>query len=270
VRALVPALALVLLAACSSATKRSDGGRPPNKSTDITLFFTTELKGTLEPCGCTSDPLGDIARTAAAIEAARKERPVALFDGGSTLYLDLPVPEEGKAQAELTADAVARLLPDLGLKGAGLGPHDLGRGPQGVRLARDAVNVTGGVSTTPPRIVEIGGGRVGVFGVVSPGAVEPLGLTASDAGEAARQAIATLRGDGAQLVVALAHMPRAEARRLARSAPGIDLLLVGKDVHDEGAAPEAVGGTFLSFSKAENRSRASSSWAVSRNASASE
>ena len=28
----------------------------------LTIFYTAEIHGTLEPSGCTSDPLGDIAR----------------------------------------------------------------------------------------------------------------------------------------------------------------------------------------------------------------
>jgi hypothetical protein len=28
----------------------------------LTLFYTAEIHGALEPCGCTSDPLGDVAR----------------------------------------------------------------------------------------------------------------------------------------------------------------------------------------------------------------
>jgi cytochrome c554/c'-like protein len=228
---------LAFLAACS-------GPRASTRAPDITLFFTAELKGTLEPCGCTSDPLGDIARTAAVVRAA--DRPAALLDGGSTLYLDMPVPAEKRPQAELTADAVAELLPKLGLAAAGLGPHDLGRGADGVRFPRQAANVTGGAPTAAPRIVDVGGVRVGVFGVVDPAAVAPLGVAAGDPEAAAKSAIAKLRGDGAQLVVALAGLARADARRLARAAPGIDLLLVARDVPEFGLpAPEAVGSTFL-------------------------
>src|SRR5262249_7366320 len=99
------ALVVAIGMACSAAAPSRDAG----KTGEITLFFTTELRGTLEPCGCNSDPLGDIARTAAVIEKARKERPTLLLDGGSTLYLDAPVPPANKPQAELTADLIAKL-----------------------------------------------------------------------------------------------------------------------------------------------------------------
>jgi hypothetical protein len=48
------------------------------------------------------------------------------------------------------------------------------------------------------------------------------------------------------VVVALAHVKRPAARRLAREAPGIDLVLVGQDAPDQAPpAAEAVGASFL-------------------------
>ena len=235
----------IATAACSSPAKRPDGGKAASHPVDITLFFTTEMKGTLEPCGCNSDPLGDIARTAALISGVKKERGTALFDGGSTLYVEAPVPALKKDQAELTADLTAKLLGDLGLSAAGLGPFDLPAGPQGVRFPRQAANVSAaGIPVEPPKIVDVGGVKVGVFGVVDPAAVPDL--AASDATAAAKTAITSLRGQGAQLVVALAHMKRPAARKLAREATGIDFVLVGQDAADDApVAAEAVGATFL-------------------------
>src|SRR5205823_9212193 len=37
----------------------------------FTLFALAELRGQIEPCGCTTDPLGDLARTVALVDAAR-------------------------------------------------------------------------------------------------------------------------------------------------------------------------------------------------------
>src|SRR5262249_20129312 len=134
--------------ACSSAGVRADGGKIANHPADIAPLITAELKGTLEPCGCNSNPLGDIARAAELVAAVRKERPVALLDGGSTLYSEVPVPPAKRGQEELRANLLAKLLPELGLAGAGLGPFDL----PGPRFARQAANVTAGAPVAPPRI----------------------------------------------------------------------------------------------------------------------
>jgi hypothetical protein len=216
------------------------------KSGDVSLVLLAELQGTIEPCGCTSDPLGYLDRTALLLEEARKERPTALLDGGSTLYPKPPVAADAMAQDELEAEFVAAVLGDLELAAAALGASDVAYGKDKARIPRQAANVTGSdVPTEKPRILDLGGVRVGVFGVVDPDALAPHGVTAGPPEEAAREAIGSLRAQGAQMVVALAHMPRQKARKLVRDVQGIDLLLVGHDVPELGAAPETIGTTHL-------------------------
>ncbi len=210
----------------------------------MTLFFTAELKGTIEPCGCTSDPMGDIARAANVIEGTRHERPAIFLDAGSTLFTEDHLADDDPKRTEEAdkADLVAKLLGDLGLTAAGLGSEDLAGGKAGVRFPRQAVNFTGDAPTSPPKIVDVGGVKVGVFGVAG----ELPGLTVSDPAAAAKEAIARLRGDGAEVVVALAAMDRMAARQLAKGAPGIDLVVVGRDVPEIGrATPDVVGQTIV-------------------------
>jgi len=84
-----------------------------------------------------------------------------------------------------------------------------------------------------------------VFGVtgrsVVPGADDP--------GDAARTAIARLRKEGAQVVVALAHMQKKDARELARKVTGIDFMIVGQNAPGEPAkvsdVADQVGSTWL-------------------------
>src|SRR5262249_13159399 len=163
----------------------------------------------------------------------------ALLDGGSTLYTEVPIPAANKAQEELKADLIAKLLPTLGLAGAGLGPNDM----PNPRFPRQAANVTGGAPVGPPRSVEVGGAPLGGFGVVAP---DLQGVTAGEPAPAAQEAVARLRAQGAQVVVGLAAMGRPAARQLARAVPGIDLLVVGRDVPEPPApAPDTVGTTTL-------------------------
>jgi len=62
----------------------------------FTLFYTAEVHGTLEPCGCTSDPLGDVARYASVVRAARKQSgDILLVDAGG-----LSFPEGGSGSRE--------------------------------------------------------------------------------------------------------------------------------------------------------------------------
>lgn len=239
---------LATLSACRGRGPVPDRD-PPAQVAEVSLFFTTELAGTLEPCGCTSDPLGDLARTAALVATARAARPTVLFDGGSTLYPEASLAADRRPQAELSADLLANVLPTLGLAAAALGPLDLATGPGGVRLPRHAVNLpaSAGIPLVAPRVLTLGGARIGVFGVVDP-ALVPL-LAATDPMAAARTAVLALRADGADLIVALAHLPRATARRLAREVAGIDLVLVGAGAAEpadrDHVAVETAGNSFL-------------------------
>ncbi|MBC8133751.1 MAG: hypothetical protein H7X95_12275, partial [Deltaproteobacteria bacterium] len=53
------------------AATRPEAGRDAERR--AILFYTAEVHGAVEPCGCTSDPLGDVSRLVALVEDARKE-----------------------------------------------------------------------------------------------------------------------------------------------------------------------------------------------------
>jgi hypothetical protein len=225
-------LAAFLPAACS-ARGRSDVKSPEQR--EFSLFITTDLMGTIEPCGCTTDPMGDLARTVELVQRARtgKDSSVLFLDGGSLLYTALKLPERSVAQEELKAELLARVVvSDLQAAGIGLGPYDLARGPGRVRPPRQAANVatSSGVPLDPPKIVEAGGVKVGIFGLVSPALVKSAGITAADPVAAAQKAVAELRQSGARVLVALLYMARPQVVDLVRAVDGIDFAVVGQTV----------------------------------------
>jgi Cytochrome c554 and c-prime len=244
------AWALALGVACSASSTNS---KPPGvEEPGLTIFATTELRGQTEPCGCNTNPLGDLARTAQMILDLRKSgRPVLVVDGGSLLYTSTSVPAHVQAQERLKADLLGRAFSrDLEAAAIGLGPYDLGMGVPGVQIPRQAANVSpeSGIPLAAPRVVEAGRVRVGIFGVVSPAALEALGVKAGDPVAAAREAVTGLRQQGARIVVGLAHMTRKETADLARAVPGIDFLLVGQNAPEPdqvAEAPMRVGDTYL-------------------------
>src|SRR5690606_24613977 len=106
-------LGLALAAACCSKSEVKGGGsasgtdnRPAPKPS-FTLFALAEVRGQIGPCGCTSDPLGDISRTVKLVDEARAEGPVLVVDAGSLLYGQNPVPPHLAAQEELKANLLA-------------------------------------------------------------------------------------------------------------------------------------------------------------------
>ena len=73
-----------VLAVTAGVLAHPDGalGAGPAGERRLTVFYSAEVHGVLEPCGCTSDPLGDVARYAELVRRASKQGPVALLDGG--------------------------------------------------------------------------------------------------------------------------------------------------------------------------------------------
>ena len=83
------------------------------------------------------------------------------------------------------------------------------------------------------RIIEKGGFKVGFFGVITP-ETEVLSSPGADIAfapviETARQLVADLKAEGAELIVALTHQPISRDRELAAEIGGIHLVLGGDD-----------------------------------------
>ncbi len=222
---------LAVLAGCPKPPQQGGKDAGAGAAKELTIFFTGDLRGEIEPCGCNSDPLGDLARLAALLADARAHGPVAWFDAGSTLYSAPQVPEGKRTQEQLKAELIVAQLGKQGLTAAGLGAYDLGDGKPNVRPARQAANVpeAAGVKLEAPRVIEIGGVRVGVFGLADPGSLAPLGIEAGDPVATAQKLVPELRGQGAQVIVVLTQMSRREAKQLALELPGADFIVAGRD-----------------------------------------
>jgi hypothetical protein len=209
------------------------------------VFYTAETFGTLEPCGCTSDPLGDFARVTALVRKAAGSKSAAmLVDAGSLLFPAGEISPSRKPAARLRADFLARQMGKLPFGGAALGPSDLALGIEGVTPKRAAANLANAPFVEPSRISEVGGIKIGVVGVVDGDTASKAGLSAQDPTEASRAEVARLRAAGAEVVILLAPLQRPLARTLARSV-GADFVIVGRNVGKGMARAEPVGRAFL-------------------------
>jgi hypothetical protein len=209
-----------------------------------TIFYTGGVAGTLEPCGCTSDPLGDVARMTGVVRRAARQGPVLLVDGGNLSYPLSDIPARRQEAADLRARFLATELPRLPFGGAALGESDLARGPAQVRPPRLAANITGAPFVAPSRIMEVGGIKVGVFGLADPAVAKAQGLSAEDPVNAGKREAASLRQRGAELVIALVPLERPRARQVARAAD-VDFVVLGKNVEDGLPQAETVGKAHL-------------------------
>src|SRR6185503_14715111 len=97
-------VALVLATACSSKSEVKNNGGGSASGKPFTIVALAEMRGQIGPCGCTTDPLGDIARTSQAVVGIRAAGPTLVLDAGSVLYSKNPIPPHLEAQEGLKAD----------------------------------------------------------------------------------------------------------------------------------------------------------------------
>ena len=222
-------LGVALAAACCSKSDVKSGGQgsapAPTKPT-LTVFALAELRGQIGPCGCTSDPLGDISRTVEVVDQARSQGPVLVIDAGSTLYSNSPVPPHLAVQEELKADLITDIYKnDLKVAALGLGPMDLAKGPDELRMPRVVAN-TKDLKEAPSVLSSVGGAKVGTFSVIAEDTVKDLAIT--DPVAAGKAQVAALRQQGAQVIVALVQASsKRDAVKLVKDIGGIDFTIAG-------------------------------------------
>jgi len=227
------ALAVLVAAACCSKSEVKGSGTPgsdvaaPAPKPTFALFALAEVRGQIGPCGCTSDPLGDLSRTAKLVAEARAAGPVLVVDAGGLLYSQSPVPAHLVAQEDLKADLLVKTYQkELGVAAVGLGPVDLAKGPDAIRIPRQAVDVSDAKLVDAPKLIQVGDAKVGVFGVVAMDTIP--GLAIGDPVATSKAAIADLKKRGAQVIVGLVQADsKKEAARLVRDIGGIDVAIAG-------------------------------------------
>jgi hypothetical protein len=225
--ALVLALASTLVLAPAAA---APAPAAPAGERRFSIVYTAEIHGAVEPCGCTSDPLGDISRFAEVVRAARQQSgAVLVVDAGGILYAEGGSSPRARAADDLRAAFLAAELGKLGLAAAGLAETDLTGGAALVRPKRLASNLPAPAVVAPPAIKVVGGVKVGLLGIADPALGDALGVKAEDPVKAARRDAEALRREGAEVIVLLAPVDKAVARRAAREA-AVDFVVAGRQV----------------------------------------
>ena len=205
----------------------ADAGTPHERR--ATVFYTAQTHGVLEPCGCTSDPLGDIARVTSLIRRSARRTPTLLLDAGDLLYPTNEIAPEKQESADLIAGFLAKEMSLLPFGGSALGSTDLVRGESRVVPKRLAANVSGLPFLDAGRVHQVGAIKIGVFGLVDPALAVSRGWPVKDPVLTAQIEANRLRSEGAELVFALAPLDRPQARLVARRGT-VDFVILGKNV----------------------------------------
>jgi hypothetical protein len=231
-RCFLTVLALSLSLGCSRGQpKGADGAETPS----VRIALVTDLKGYLEPCGCTSDPLGGIDRLAAQIRALRKgPAPVVFLIAGDTFFDTATIEPARVDQAGRNAKTLAGILDGLQVAAVLPGRSDRAQPSEtldAVKAASDFpwLAMRGDVELLP---VKAGDLRLAVVGV-RPGAdrsaVKPLVAQAEA---------------NSELTIALVDGSRRDANRIG-AIDGVDLVIQGGLDEDAPVSPREAGRAWL-------------------------
>lgn len=199
----------------------------------LVIVSTIDVKGRTSHCGC-HDPKGGLARRATFVDSVRAaDGNVLVVDAGG-FFPDL---ETHREVAAFLMDAMKQ----IGLDAVAIGDREL---RYGLGFLEEQVRRTGMpvVSANlydkdetklvfPPYVIQsVGGAKVGFFSVmdqrVSLGPAEDS-LSVMDPEAAARRTVADLRKQGANVVVFLSQLDKAETEAMCASVPGIDAVVTG-------------------------------------------
>lgn len=210
----------------------------------ITILFTGDRHGHIEPWLGWEEPLhgktvGGMDRLKTAADQVRTEvgkGNVLLLDSGDAIGDSfIAAKTKGKAVIELMnlagydAMTIGNHEPDFGV-------HELRQRISEARfpvIAANLFDADGELFTKPYVVRTVGGLKVGILGLAYENT--PLttakknieGLQFRDALESARESIASIKADGAELIVALAHGGLGAEKKWAKALPELDVIIGG-------------------------------------------
>jgi hypothetical protein len=122
---MTPAIAILALASVAAA--------PPRH---VTVLYTADVGGWLEPCGCSANQRGGLARAAAAVARVRAENPDTILLAGGDLLFGGPIDPERREQDLSAARAIADAFRAMGLAASWPGERDLEAGKRFLESTR--------------------------------------------------------------------------------------------------------------------------------------
>lgn len=191
-----------------------------DQSESYALVFLSSLEGYVEPCGCTRNPLGGIARFATVfsdIKLALNDR-VDLIGAGNMLFESEERNEADKCQDDEKIKLLLSTLKDFGLKYTAFGPLDNARGTS----FRDEIFKSYGVSLLGSGVGKILG-DIAVIGVNEP--LPDIKMAQSNIQKLAKS---LKEKHKVKALVAVSQMPEARTREIFFDLAHIDIVIQGQ------------------------------------------
>jgi len=243
-------------------------GCSPTSPSSLHIVVSGDTAGWITPCGCTANQSGGLERRASLLKTlGSADRVVYLDVGGSAVGKSAY--QQVKLKSILLGDQLMGLeVHNIGAPETQLAPETL------LKIAKETktqwlsanlqvANANGSVQEglAPYRVIERGGVRILVTGVVAPSLVKNTMWKARDASSSVLQ---VLQKEKADIRVVLAYMDEPELRLLAESLPEVDFVVGGPT--GQTLAPSRVGpveimsatnkGKFLARIEMQKRDRA--------------
>lgn len=224
-------LTLISLGCSRGQPKGPNGAQTPS----VRIALVTDLKGYLEPCGCTSDPLGGIDRLAAQIRALQQGPAPTLFLLAGDAFFDTAAIEPVRVdQASRNAKVLVGILNGLKVAAVLPGPSDRAQPSELLEPLKEASGFPWLAMTSDAELLRAKAGalRLAVIGV-RPGADR----------DAVKALVAAAQADS-DLTIALVHGSRRDANRIG-TIGGVDFVIQGGLDEDDPVAPRQAGQAWL-------------------------
>jgi Cytochrome c554 and c-prime len=228
----------------------------------VSLVFSGEQHGYMEPCGCSVTQSGGLSRRADFMrQLTEKGWPFASLDVGDLVKKD-------NQQNKIKFQVMLAALKDLGYQAIGLGPNELSleRLEPGFLLTQSTDHpelgfVNANVDFTlfkdnrpvaPLKVITVNGHRIGVtaiFGKTLTAALfgesgDPQ-IKVNDPAKSLPAAIAELKKQNAEVLVLLSHAEKGESIELAKKFPDFQIVATARGAEDGDDTAERIGKTLL-------------------------
>jgi hypothetical protein len=221
---------------CGAGTSSNRVAGRASKPPQLSVLFASDVRGRTDL----------LPRRATIVDRTRLEVPDVIQVDAGDLF-PLGAPEDVVRRGRLLMAAYGRMGVDaitIGERELALGPSELKSMATAAGVLVVAANIVDGSGTrvfAADRIIETRTWRVGVFGIVEPTPEtsaswsQRWGLTTLDPIAGARSEVASLRAQGAKIIIGLFNVAGGAKRaaQLARLARGIDAIVVGDGAPDD-------------------------------------
>ncbi len=217
------------------------------------LFLTGQQHGYIEPCGCTglTNQKGGLMRRQTFLDQLKNDR------GWDVVALDVgnQVRRFGR-QAEIKFQTTAEGLKKMDYQAISFGPDDLrlsvdevfaavaSEDPDNIKYISSNASLLG--FTPKHRIVEAGGKKIGITGVLGAKEQQRISNAEVEMGDPMQELAASwnaLKAEDCDLYVLLAHASLDESREFGKAFPGFQIVVTAGGAGEPTLKPEIIEGS---------------------------